>query len=48
LEAWRGRAPGNLDTGAVVTWARALAARVERTAAPVDAATSAPRLTRAS
>ncbi|MET8472162.1 DUF309 domain-containing protein [Streptomyces sp. NPDC006422] len=45
IAAWDGSAPAGLDTAAVVRWARELSDDVERTAAPVDAAAVAPRLT---
>ncbi len=44
LAAWQGVAPAGLDREALVGWARGLADEVERSSAPVDAASAAPRL----
>ncbi|WP_394428769.1 DUF309 domain-containing protein [Streptomyces sp. SGAir0957] len=43
LETWDGEAPGDLDTAAVVDWARHLATQVDG-GTPVEASASAPRL----
>ncbi|MGA5731598.1 DUF309 domain-containing protein [Streptomyces seoulensis] len=48
VTAWSGQGPSRpygLDLPALAAWAQDLAGRVERTAAPVDAAAEAPRLT---
>ncbi|MFI0235848.1 DUF309 domain-containing protein [Streptomyces sp. NPDC016845] len=44
LAAWDGEAPGGLNAVSVAQWARRLAARVDRDATPVDAASCSPRL----